>query len=465
MKIKVISGFEGHCPFKEPFLKTLTEYCNRFGYEFIPEFGEAGEVFKHQRGFWWGKLHLIEKHLHHCDYLLWIDVDCIATNFSRPLEDLIAKHGDFELLLTKEEVIETGVILFKNSAWARNFLQIWGAYMPEVNDNNHELLKLIVAYEPEITKHFKFVSDVEFTIKHVHFKERTSQTLFVHFPGSTMDDKVKYMHELSQRFNWKEDCYASFINLDHRTDRLKHMQEQLSRIGLNATRTRGLLPQEVNEPHDKIAVMQARTPGAIGCHYSQVSIMETALSLGKSAFVMEDDLIFCADFNKRMEHIENFLNTRDWDIFWLGGTYHVGGNYGWHKNNHGNEPKLCTCTLGKDAEQTDDPRIMRTYGIWGTYAYIVNHKAIPHILNLLDQNVYRSIGIDWLFIMLMPELKTYCFAPGCVKQMDNLSDIGLNGDKPAITYFSGFKNLGPYWYQERMEDFNPLQFNWQECAR
>jgi hypothetical protein len=33
-----------------------------------------------------------------------------------------------------------------------------------------------------------------------------------------------------------------------------------------------------------------------------------------------------------------------------------------------------------------------------------------------------------------------------------------------MTHFSGFKKLGPYWWQVRMRDFDPTAFNWHEAG-
>jgi len=180
--------------------------------------------------------------------------------------------------------------------------------------------------------------------------------------------------------------------------------------------------------------------------------MEEALRLGKHAFVMEDDLVICSDFHKRMAILDTFVETHEWDVLWMGGTFHVGdgpnGVY-WHKKD-----------MGRDAEQTDHPNVMRTYGAFSTHAYIVNVKSLEKILASLDKWLHLSMGIDWLFIQLEPQLFTYSFVPGIIKQYDNPSDIG-NG----ITYFSNFKKLGPYWWQDRMEDFDPTTFDWKEAAR
>jgi len=112
-------------------------------------------------------------------------------------------------------------------------------------------------------------------------------------------------------------------------------------------------------------------------------------------------------------------------------------------------------------------RIVRTYGAFSTYAYFVNVNSILKVFDLFDQYLHESIGIDWLFLKLQPQLKCFAFTPGCVKQMDNLSDIGIDKNgTPQQTVFSGFSKLNGteensrYWYQERMEDFDPETFNW-----
>lgn len=245
-----------------------------------------------------------------------------------------------------------------------------------------------------------------------------------------------------------KDCYASFVNLDHRTDRLETMRETLASAGISAERTRGILPDEVTWiPKNRVETMRRRTPGAIGCHAAQVSIMLKAHELKKHAFVMEDDLVFCDDFHERMAIAEEILSHRPWDVLWLGGTFHVNPPV-WHKED-----------LGRDAEllpETD--RLIRTFGAFSTHAYIVNAKSLGRVLNLLDSVLDRTIGIDWSFIQLEPALDTYAFVPGCVKQYDNQSDIGR-----GVTRFSGFARLGPYWWQPRMEDFDPKAFDWSEA--
>lgn len=260
-------------------------------------------------------------------------------------------------------------------------------------------------------------------------------------------------------FKWK-DTYKSYINLTNRVDRFIHMENELARVGISAKRFIAIKTSDKHWDHYKTMVMMNRTPGAIGCHYSQVAVMQAALDQGKSAFVMEDDLIFCDDIKERLDYIESFVNKQPyWDVIFLGGTVHINPPW-WHKEGHSSDLPDCRCTYGKDAVRTSDPRMIRTFGAFSTHAYIVNVKSIKKILKYFEANVHLSMGIDWLFIKMQPQLFAYMFMPGCIIQMDNQSDIGT-----GITKFSGFAFLGAHWFQKRMEDFNPDTYEWGEASK
>lgn len=241
------------------------------------------------------------------------------------------------------------------------------------------------------------------------------------------------------------------------------MRYQLNKIGLDAIRQRGMPWQEYEGDWDPIRVMRQRTPGAIGCHFSQVAVMKKAQAEGKHAFVMEDDIIFCDDFAKRIEYIENWMKTNEWDVFWLGSSVHINPPF-WHQFGRSGMPPNCSANLGYDAKRTNDNRILRTYGAFATFAYLVNKDSMNKIFEMFDNNIRESIGIDWLFCKIQPQLRCYAFLPGCTKQIDNQSDIG-NG----MTNWSGFLKLNgsfensAYVYQDYMEQFSPELFDWGEA--
>lgn len=260
-------------------------------------------------------------------------------------------------------------------------------------------------------------------------------------------------------FKWSDtDCW--YVNLDSRPDRREHMERELARVGITAQRQRGFLPDEVEYPgpmgipSDQVKVMRNRTPGAIGCHYSQRACIERAIGTGRNVLVMEDDVEWCDDLPKRVAILEEFLAGREWDVIWLGGTIHINPPV-WHRED-----------LGRDAECTEHPNIVRSFGAFCTFCYVVNGDSCQRVVELLDENVHKSMGIDWLFIQIEPQLRNYMFLPGCSKQVDGVSNIGTqrNG-APAFTTFSHFASLGPYWFQKRMEDFEAEGFDWGEAAR
>lgn len=240
------------------------------------------------------------------------------------------------------------------------------------------------------------------------------------------------------------DCHIAYVNLASRPDRNDHMQAELKRIGITANRFDAYEPALTIERvgADRVQRMINTTPGAIGCMYSQMSIMLNAARGEKHAMVLEDDLVFCSDFHSRLQEFVTFLPNR-WDIMWLGATFHKEPI--WHNAGHRkNFP--CNCILNRDWEPVSHPNIVRTYGCWSTYGYIVNVKSIPKITLLLSEIMPLTIGIDYSMIALQPQLYTYAFIPGMVKQYDNVSNIGT-----GVTKFSGFSKLGEYWWADKWD--------------
>jgi GR25 family glycosyltransferase involved in LPS biosynthesis len=250
-------------------------------------------------------------------------------------------------------------------------------------------------------------------------------------------------------FDWRTiDWHV--VNLAHRTDRLKHVRKQFSRVGILFQRFEAYKPEDWDGDPAKVQRIMNRTPGAVGCYMSQVACIRKALETGRVTAVCEDDVCFGIDLQKRLEYIAEHL-TWDWDVFYLGATFHVPGE--WYKN-----PECKSWGWrGKDAEPTDDPHIMRVWGEWGTYATLVNPANAQKVLDALDENLPNSDGIDHNFMTLGDRLNQFCIVPGVAWQKDGKSDIGKGG----VTMFSHFKKLGPYTWQEHMEDFEPAKMNWE----
>lgn len=240
-----------------------------------------------------------------------------------------------------------------------------------------------------------------------------------------------------------------YINLDKRPDRRAHAEKEFATHRIVAERFSAFTPDQWEGDRAVIRRMMKRTPGAVGCYMSQLTAIKSC-EKNEIVSICEDDVCFAKDMPKRLIYAEKVL-PKDWDIFYLGATFHVPGE--WFKN------KECESWgyRGVDAKQTEDKHIMRVYGQWGTYAYFVNGEKLEKVLSLLEENCHRSYGIDHNFIQLGDKLNAFCFVPGMAWQYDNESNIG-NG----ITEFSNFKKqLGPYSWTDYIEEFDPDSFDWE----
>lgn len=276
--------------------------------------------------------------------------------------------------------------------------------------------------------------------------------------GSEPEDGRERYQELSveKLFN-SETILAQYCNLSHRPERNEKMIEEIKKCNLKIERRESFAWKELYEGFDeeqkaKVDVMYKRSPGAIGCHFSQVAIMKEALEKNMHCIVLEDDLVICDDFNERLKIIFTYLNQHDWDLFFFGGHHHL--DCVWHKSVEGrhvhSEMQVCNCNLNRDWEETTHPNITRTYGCFSTHAFLINKDRLQHILNLLDSNLHQSIGIDWIFLKEQPNLNVFCFKPGCIKQYSSQSDIGK-----GISNQESFRNLGQHWFSKKMNEYIP----------
>lgn len=253
-----------------------------------------------------------------------------------------------------------------------------------------------------------------------------------------------------------KDIYAAYANLDIRPERNEAMIKELDRVGLSMERLpsfwwKDLWNNGTDEDRHRWGYMKnvRKTEGAIGCWESQIEIMKRALAQNKSAWVNEDDLVFCSDIHERLEIIFDFLKDKDWDIFWMGSTFHKDPT--WHKldvnGKHSHrELQQCNCTLNKDYELTDNPYIVRTYGAFSTHSWIINKDKIKKHIDLMNEQMHFAMGVDWFYILNQPNMNCYAFNVGCVKQYDSYSNIGKGWANQ-----SGFEHsLGSYWFQDKM---------------
>jgi GR25 family glycosyltransferase involved in LPS biosynthesis len=187
--------------------------------------------------------------------------------------------------------------------------------------------------------------------------------------------------------------HAFYINLDYRTDRREHIEKELSKIGINATRFNAV---KLNN-------------GAIGCSMSHLKCLEFARDNNYDhILIVEDDttfldaLVFQTQFNNFLKNSQN-----RWDVVLL-----AGNNVPPYKRIDNTCIKVTSC-------QT-------------TTAYLVN----GHYLNTLIQNIREGMNkllrqpenkfhyaIDKYWFSLQRKDNWYLITPLTVVQREDYSDI------------------------------------------
>jgi hypothetical protein len=135
MKIRVVTGYDGECVWRDLLEANLREYCDRWGYDLVMKFDGWGPT---SRNLVWRKAELIRENFAGCDWLVWLDADCFVMNMTTPLTQYMS--NDFDLGVTgpfaaacddidchrkTKDAYSAGLIFLRQSEWSRNFLEEW----------------------------------------------------------------------------------------------------------------------------------------------------------------------------------------------------------------------------------------------------------------------------------------------------------------------------------------------------
>lgn len=200
---------------------------------------------------------------------------------------------------------------------------------------------------------------------------------------------------------------AFYINLEHRTDRKEHVEKELQKIGIKATRFNAIKMEN----------------GAIGCSLSHLKILEDAK---KNKFdhvlIVEDDITFL-DSELFKNQINKFLELHEnnWDVILL-----AGNNMPPYENIDETCVKVSRCqtTTG--------------YLVNGHYINILASNVKMGLTNLLNKPDEKSnYAIDKFWFLLQSVSKWYLIIPLTVVQREDYSDI----EKKLTNYQSLMQDL------------------------
>ena len=187
--------------------------------------------------------------------------------------------------------------------------------------------------------------------------------------------------------------HTLFINLDHRKDRLEHVEKEFEKMGIQGERFNAI----------------KTASGAVGCTLSHIKCLEIAKERDyEQVFICEDDITFT---NPELfkQNIEKFCMNEDimWDVLIIGGN-----NVPPYKQYYDYCARVFNC-------QTTTGYIVKQ-DFYDTM--IKNFKE--GVVNLMrDPSNKRMYAIDIYWKKLQMENFWYMITPPTVTQYENYSDI------------------------------------------
>lgn len=211
-----------------------------------------------------------------------------------------------------------------------------------------------------------------------------------------------------------------YINLEERTDRRKHVEEQLNLLGVSGERIS--------------ACKMAK--GCVGCTMSHIRCLELAKMRGyESVCIMEDDICF-KEPGLFLSNLHKFHQNQsiDWDVIIVGGNvvkpYEIVNDYCIRIHN----TQTTTCYIVKSHYYS---------------TLIENFKeSVKNLMrNELNRITLNNYAIDMYWKQLQRVDKWYMITPLTVSQLPGYSDI----EKRVVNYDFLMLDLKKEWYYKQFE--------------
>ena len=191
-----------------------------------------------------------------------------------------------------------------------------------------------------------------------------------------------------------------YINLEHRTDRLLHINNELSKTNIDKDKI------------NRIEGVYNKSFGILGCAKSHIIVLEKFIESNKdTCLIFEDDFTFTKEQTLINELIDSFFNSiKSYDVLML-------------SSNILNDQKT---------EYTFITKIIDAQTLSG---YSVSKQFAPILLNNFKESVtyleYYNTKIhnycfDIYMKQLQPNYNWYCLYPKVGKQIKSYSDIENN---------------------------------------
>lgn len=184
------------------------------------------------------------------------------------------------------------------------------------------------------------------------------------------------------------------INLDKRTDRWEESQKEFQKINIEVERFSAVDGTKIKNV-DKLFVGHFEKAGQFGCLISHLNIIKKAKeSEISSVVILEDDVVFCEDFNKEFNLCMNEM-PENWDMIFFG-------------SNHVYPPIKIS------------DRIFKLQRAYSAHCYVIRDRMYDKLIGLIEP-MYEPLDVTYANIQLISNC--YVFNPHLVWQRPGYSDI------------------------------------------
>lgn len=125
-KIGIVQlGDPNYYKFRQNSVQTVKHFCSLHGYDHIVYTDDIDNSIHTA----WNKPLALKNHMNDYDYIAWIDMDCVITNYEFDLEQYLNAREDILIardpMYIRDELLNTGVLFFRVNEFSRKVINIW----------------------------------------------------------------------------------------------------------------------------------------------------------------------------------------------------------------------------------------------------------------------------------------------------------------------------------------------------
>jgi GR25 family glycosyltransferase involved in LPS biosynthesis len=203
---------------------------------------------------------------------------------------------------------------------------------------------------------------------------------------------------------------VTFINLDHRNDRLHNIEKQLFSCPFPTFKSPGFLIENYADFDKSDYSKEKEHKGIIGCFFSHKNAIKNLISKNldqeEYSLILEDDVVIYPKFWNILKNIETYVDNADIIFF---DTAVKNSPYGAFEIVNSNYP--VAYNVDHFNFNINDKKILCHYG---THCYAIQNKKLNKIYELLNSvKVYDDID---MFYLSHRNLIKFCLDTGLTYQ-------------------------------------------------